>query len=129
LSEALKTIEKHFGKWAIMRMGENANVGMVSTFHSWSYVLDLILGGWYPEWRVVEIYGPESSGKTTIALHAIAEIQKRWQVAAFIDAEHALRSSLCENFGSRYRKFISFSTWSWRTSVTNSWRIGKIWSC
>lgn len=82
-----------------MRMGENANVGMVSTFHSWSYVLDLILGGWYPEWRVVEIYGPESSGKTTIALHAIAEIQKRWQVAAFIDAEHALDPHYARTLG------------------------------
>ena len=99
LTEALKTIEKHFGKWAIMRMGENSNVWMVSTFHSWSYVLDLILGGWYPEWRVVEIYGPESSGKTTIALHAIAEIQKRWQVAAFIDAEHALDPHYARTLG------------------------------
>ncbi len=73
-----------------MRMGDNANVGLVNTFHSWSYVLDLILGGGYPEGRVIEIYGPESSGKTTIALHAIAEIQKRWEMCAFIDAEHAL---------------------------------------
>ena len=63
---------------------------MVNTAHSGSYVLDLILGGGYPEGRVIEIYGPESSGKTTIALHAIAEIQKRGEVAAFIDAEHAL---------------------------------------
>ena len=90
LSEALKNIEKQFGKWAIMRMGENANVWLVNTIHSWSYVLDLILGWGYPEGRVVEIYGPESSGKTTIALHAIAEVQRRGDVAAFIDAEHAL---------------------------------------
>ena len=90
LSEALKTIEKQFGKWAIMRMGDNTNVGLVNTFHSGSYILDIILGGWYPEGRVIEIYGPESSGKTTIALHAIAQIQKRGEIAAFIDAEHAL---------------------------------------
>lgn len=90
LNEALKNIEKQFGKGAIMRMWENSNVWLVNTVHSGSYVLDLIIGGWYPEWRVVEIYGPESSGKTTIALHAIAEVQKRWEVAAFIDAEHAL---------------------------------------
>ncbi len=90
LKDAFANIEKQFGKWAIMRMGDNANVWLVSTFHSGSYVLDLILWGWYPEWRVVEIYWPESSGKTTIALHAIAEIQKRWEIAAFIDAEHAL---------------------------------------
>lgn len=90
LKEALASIEKQFGKWSIMRMGDNANVWLVNTIHSGSYVLDLILWWWYPEWRVVEIYGPESSGKTTIALHAIAEVQKRWDVAAFIDAEHAL---------------------------------------
>ena len=90
LTEAFKSIEKQFGKGAIMRMGDNSNVGLVTTFHSWSYVLDLILGWGYPEGRVVEIYWPESSGKTTIALHAIAEIQKRGETAAFIDAEHAL---------------------------------------
>ena len=90
LQEAVKSIEKQFGKGAIMRMGDNANAWLVNTFHSGSYVLDLILWGWYPEGRVVEIYGPESSGKTTIALHAIAEIQKRGEVCAFIDAEHAL---------------------------------------
>jgi len=90
LQEAFKSIEKQFGKWAIMRMGDNANVATVNTFHSWSYVLDLILWWGYPEGRVVEIYWPESSGKTTIALHAIAEIQKKWETAAFIDAEHAL---------------------------------------
>ncbi len=90
LKEAFKNIEKQFGKWSIMKMWDNSNVWMVNTVHSGSYVLDLILWGGYPEWRIVEIYGPESSGKTTIALHAIAEIQKRWEVAAFIDAEHAL---------------------------------------
>jgi recombination protein RecA len=99
LQEAFKSIEKQFGKWAIMRMGDNANVGLVSTFHSGSYVLDLILGGWYPEGRVVEIYGPESSGKTTIALHAIAEIQKRGEMCAFIDAEHALDPHYARKLG------------------------------
>lgn len=90
LKEAFMNIEKQFWKWAVMRMWDNANVGLVNTAHSWSYVLDLILWWWFPEGRVIEIYGPESSGKTTIALHAIAEIQKRWETAAFIDAEHAL---------------------------------------
>ena len=90
LKDAFMNIEKQFGKGAIMKMGDNANVWLVNTAHSGSYVLDLILGGGYPEGRVIEIYGPESSGKTTIALHAIAEIQKRGEVAAFIDAEHAL---------------------------------------
>lgn len=99
LQDAFKSIEKQFGKWAIMRMGDNANVGLVNTFHSWSYVLDLILWGGYPEGRVVEIYGPESSGKTTIALHAIAEIQKKWGIAAFIDAEHALDPHYARTLG------------------------------
>jgi len=99
LQDAFKSIEKQFGKWAIMRMGDNANVGLVNTFHSWSYVLDLILWWWYPEGRVVEIYGPESSGKTTIALHAIAEIQKKWGIAAFIDAEHALDPHYARKLG------------------------------
>lgn len=65
-------------------------MGVINTFHSGSYLLDTVLGGGYPEGRVVEIYGPESSGKTTIALHAIAQVQKRGETAAFIDAEHAL---------------------------------------
>ncbi len=99
LQEAFKSIEKQFGKGAIMRMGDNANVGLVNTFHSWSYVLDLILGWGYPEGRVVEIYGPESSGKTTIALHAIAEIQKRGETCAFIDAEHALDPHYARKLG------------------------------
>ena len=77
LKEAFMNIEKQFGKWAVMRMWDNANVGLVNTAHSGSYVLDLILWWGFPEGRVIEIYGPESSWKTTIALHAIAEIQKR----------------------------------------------------
>lgn len=90
LKEAFANIEKQFGKWAIMKMGDNANMWLVTTFHSGSYILDVILGGGYPEGRVIEIYGPESSGKTTLALQAIAEVQKRGDTAAFIDAEHAL---------------------------------------
>ncbi len=90
LKNALASIEKQFGKGAIMRMGDNSNIGQVNTFTSGSHVLDLILGGGYPEGRIIEIYGPESSGKTTVALHAIAEVQKKGGVCAFIDAEHAL---------------------------------------
>lgn len=71
----------------------------MTTFHSGSYVLDLILGGGYPEGRAIEIYGPESSGKTTFALHAIAEIQKRGETAAFIDAEHALDPGYARTLG------------------------------
>lgn len=80
-------------------MGDNSNVGLVNTFHSGSYVLDLILGGGYPEGRVVEVYGPESSGKTTFALHAIAEVQRRGETAAFIDAEHALDPHYARTLG------------------------------
>ena len=99
LKEAFMNIEKQFWKGAVMRMGDNANVGLVNTAHSGSYVLDLILWGGYPEGRVIEIYGPESSGKTTIALHAIAEIQKRGETAAFIDAEHALDPHYAKKLG------------------------------
>ncbi|MEF2175521.1 MAG: recombinase RecA [Candidatus Absconditabacteria bacterium] len=99
LEDALKHIEKEFGKGSIMRLGENSNLGQVNTFHSGSYVLDLILGGGYPEGRIIEIYGPESSGKTTLALHAIAEVQKMGEIAAFIDAEHALDPEYAKNLG------------------------------
>lgn len=99
LKNALASIEKQFGKGAIMRMWDNSNVGQVNTFTSWSNVLDLILGGGYPEWRIVEIYGPESSGKTTVALHAIAEMQKLGGTTAFIDAEHALDPHYARKLG------------------------------
>lgn len=99
LDEALKNIEKDFGKGAVIRMGDNTTLGEVKTFHSGSYILDIILGGGYPEGRVIELYGPESSGKTTIALHAIASIQKKGEVAAFIDAEHALDPSYARKLG------------------------------
>lgn len=82
-----------------MRMGDNANIGSVETFHSGSYVLDLILGGGYPVGRIVEMYGHESSGKTMMACHAIAEVQKRGEVAAFIDAEHAFDPHFAKKLG------------------------------
>lgn len=99
LDEARKAIEKKFGKGALIRMGDSSNVGLVNTFHSGSYVLDLILGGGYPEGRVIEIYGPESSGKTTIALNAVAQMQKRGETCAFIDAEHALDPAYARTLG------------------------------
>ncbi len=99
LKDALASIEKQFGKGAVIKMGDSETFGLVNTFHSWSYILDLILGWWYPEGRIVEIYGPESSWKTTIALHAIAEIQKRGEIAAFIDAEHALDPHYARKLG------------------------------
>jgi len=90
LESALRQIEKQFGKGSIMKLGEMANV-QVSTVSSGALALDIALGvGGFPRGRIVEIYGPESSGKTTVALHAIAEVQKQGGQAAFIDAEHAL---------------------------------------
>lgn len=90
LEMALKQIEKQFGKGSIMKLGEQTD-RQISTCPSGSIALDAALGvGGYPRGRIIEIYGPESSGKTTVALHAIAEAQKQGGQAAFIDAEHAL---------------------------------------
>ena len=90
LSKALSKIEKDFGKGAIMKLGEKTSM-KIETISSGSIALDVALGvGGYPKGRILEVYGPESSGKTTMALHAIAEAQKAGGTAAFIDAEHAL---------------------------------------
>ena len=90
LDEALKKIERNFGKGSVMKLGEKVDT-KISTVPSGSLALDVALGvGGYPRGRIIEVYGPESSGKTTVALHAIAEVQKKGGVAAFIDAEHAL---------------------------------------
>lgn len=90
LDAALKKIEKDFGKGSVMKLGEKVDT-QISTVSSGSLALDSALGvGGYPRGRIVEVYGPESSGKTTVALHAIASVQKAGGTAAFIDAEHAL---------------------------------------
>ncbi len=100
LDIALGQIEKQFGKGSIMRMGDGSVVHDVSTVSSGSLGLDLALGiGGLPRGRVVEIYGPESSGKTTLALHVVAEIQKIGGTAAFVDAEHALDPSYAGKLG------------------------------
>ncbi|WP_375088367.1 recombinase RecA [Peribacillus sp. RS7] len=99
LDMALKQIEKQFGKGSIMKLGEQTD-RRISTISSGSLALDVALGvGGYPRGRVIEIYGPESSGKTTVALHAIAEVQKTGGTAAFIDAEHALDPAYSEKLG------------------------------
>ncbi|MHC5269329.1 recombinase RecA [Enterococcus sp. LJL98] len=99
LDAALKKIEKNFGKGSIMRLGEKADQ-RISTVPSGSLALDVALGvGGYPRGRIVEVYGPESSGKTTVALHAVAEVQKNGGTAAFIDAEHALDPQYAEKLG------------------------------
>lgn len=90
LEMALRNIEKQFGKGSIMKLGESSHM-QVETIPSGSLALDIALGvGGFPRGRIIEIYGPESSGKTTVALHAIAEVQRTGGQAAFIDAEHAL---------------------------------------
>ncbi|MFP4564535.1 MAG: recombinase RecA [Spirochaetia bacterium] len=93
-------IEKQFGKGSLMKLGEGSNAASIRTIPSGSILLDSALGvGGYPRGRIVEIYGPESSGKTTLALHAIAEAQRIGGIAAFIDAEHALDPSYARNLG------------------------------
>ena len=99
LQLTMEKIDKSYGKGAIMKMGENA-IEDIPIIHTGSIGLDLALGvGGYPRGRVVEIYGPESSGKTTLAIHAIAEAQKAGGIAAFIDAEHAFDRFYAEKLG------------------------------
>lgn len=98
LGAAVEQIEKQFGAGAIMRLGEAQKVH-VDTFSSGSLSLDLALGGGYPKGRIIEVYGPESSGKTTLTLHAVAEIQKEGGTAAFVDAEHALDPQYAKRLG------------------------------
>src|SRR5690349_9007573 len=91
LDAALSQIERNFGKGSIMRLGKNVKSLDIATIPSGSLGLDIALGvGGLPRGRVVEIYGPESSGKTTLALHCVAEAQKKGGICAFVDAEHAL---------------------------------------
>ena len=99
LQATLNDIEKQFGKGAIMKLGDRANVD-IDSISSGSITLDVALGiGGYPKGRIIEIYGPESSGKTTLALHAIAEAQKKGGRAAFIDAENAIDPRYAKNLG------------------------------
>ena len=100
LDAALGQIEKQFGKGSVMKLGES-NVNMnVESVPTGSLSLDIALGlGGVPKGRIIEIYGPESSGKTTVALHMVAEVQKRGGIAGFIDAEHALDPVYAKNIG------------------------------
>ena len=100
LENAMRKIEKDFGKGAIMRLGDIADKMNIEVISSGSLAVDLAVGvGGYPRGRVIEIYGPESSGKTTLALHAIASAQKGGGIAAFIDAEHALDPVYARHLG------------------------------
>lgn len=100
LDAAIGQIEKQYGKGAVMKLGDPANTINVETIPTGSLSLDIALGlGGIPKGRIIEIYGPESSGKTTVTLHMIAEVQKRGGIAGFIDAEHALDPVYAKNIG------------------------------
>ena len=100
LDAALGQIERQFGKGAVMKLGDSSAQMNIETIPTGSLSLDIALGlGGIPRGRVVEIYGPESSGKTTVTLHMIAEVQKMGGIAGFIDAEHALDPVYAKNIG------------------------------
>jgi recombination protein RecA len=105
LAQALAMIEKQFGAGSVMTLGSQAGIA-VETIGSGSIALDSALGGGYAKGRVVEIYGPESSGKTTLTLHAIAEVQRAGGTAAFIDAEHALDPEYARKIGVRVDELV-----------------------
>ena len=106
LNDAIKQIEKQFGKGSVMKLGDRAAVD-VAVIPTGSLTLDMALGiGGYPKGRIIEIYGPESSGKTTLTLHAIAEVQKQGGTAAFIDAEHAIDPVYAKNLGVNIAELI-----------------------
>ncbi len=100
INVAIDTIEKQFGKGSIMRLGEDASLADIPVITSGSLGLDIALGvGGFPRGRIIEVYGPEASGKTTIALHAIAEAQRAGGITAFVDAEHSLSTSYAAALG------------------------------
>ena len=106
LNDAIKAIEKTYGKGAVMKLGDRAAVD-VDTIPTGSLLLNNALGvGGYPKGRIIEIYGPESSGKTTLTLHAIAEVQKQGGTCAFIDAEHAIDPIYAKNLGVNIEELI-----------------------
>ncbi|MBO5237579.1 MAG: recombinase RecA [Lachnospiraceae bacterium] len=100
LDAALAQIERQYGKGSVMKLGDSGTNMNIETVPTGSLSLDLALGlGGFPKGRIIEIYGPESSGKTTVALHAVAEVQKQGGIAGFIDAEHALDPTYAKNIG------------------------------
>jgi len=105
LETLMESLQSRFGEGAVMKLGD-AMRSKVETIPSGSFSLDLALGGGIPKGRIVEIYGPESSGKTTLALHAVAEVQRRGGKAAFIDAEHALDPEYASRIGVKVKDLI-----------------------
>ena len=115
LDAAIAKLEKDFGKGTVMKLGDPAAQVAVETIPTGSLSLDIALGmGGVPKGRIVEIYGPESSGKTTVALHMIAEVQKRGGIAGFIDAEHALDPVYAKNIGVDIDESLYFPAGQWR---------------
>ena len=110
LQAAMQKIEKDFGKGSIMKLGDE-HIENVEVIPTGSLTLDAALGvGGYPKGRIIEIYGPESSGKTTLAIHAIAEAQKTGGIAAFIDAEHAFDRFYAAKLGVNVDELLIFTT-------------------
>ena len=99
LESALHNIEKSYGKGAVMKLGDENGIAEIEKISTGTISLDMILGGGVPKGRIIEVYGPESSGKTTLALSIIAEIQKSGGIAGFIDAEHAIDPIYAKNIG------------------------------
>ena len=124
LETTLASLEKQFGKGTVMKLGEQAHM-KVDVVPTGCLELDLALGvGGIPKGRIIEIYGPESSGKTTVALHIVAEAQKRGGIAAFIDAEHALDPDLCAEAGRGHRRAATSPS---RTPASRRWKSARRW--
>ena len=118
LDAAISQIEKQYGKGSIMKLGDNSAHMNVETIPTGSLSLDIALGlGGLPKGRIIEIYGPESSGKTTVALHAVAEVQKRGGIAGFIDAEHALDPAYAKNIGVNIDELYISQPGLWRAGA------------
>ena len=124
LDAALTQIEKAYGKGSVMKLGDSGANMNIETVPTGSISLDIALGlGGVPKGRIIEVYGPESSGKTTVALHMVAEVQKRGGIAGFIDAEHALDPVYAKNIG-----WISTTcTFPSLTTASRPWRSPRPW--
>ena len=124
LEAALAQIEKQFGKGSVMKLGDKGANMQIETTPTGCLSLDLALGlGGIPKGRIIEVYGPESSGKTTVALHMVAEVQKRGGIAGFIDAEHALDPVYAKISAWMWIIFISPS----RITASRLWRLRRPW--
>lgn len=127
LLNALAQIEKQYWKWSVMKIWEWISLD-VEKFSSGSISLDLALWGGYPVWRIIEIYWPESSWKTTLTLHAIAEVQKKWWTCAFIDAEHALDPSYAAKIWVNVDELLVSQPDSWEQALEITEQLVRSWA-